>query len=289
MAKNSLQVLHSIDSLGIVHAERGDIRIEPLEDRMTPKVPFPHKHDFFQLVFIASGGGWHEVDFEKYEVAKNQIYILKPGQVHAWKLSKNTRGLVVEFTAESLPDPQTLFQLESLPECTVWTASAGSPFPLLDLMTIEAESQAADFKRSLHHYLAILLFQLFRYSKNTKKLRILQEDLNRQFTRLVETHYRSEHSLDFYAEKLKTSPKSLSAKIQRAYGKPAKEIIQDRCLLEAKRFLSYTAIPISEIGYELGFEDPNYFSRFLRQRLRMSAQKFREDYQKTHSDILSKI
>ncbi|WP_413290833.1 helix-turn-helix domain-containing protein [Bdellovibrio sp. HCB337] len=288
MPKHSLQTLHSIEALGVVHAQRGDIRIEPLEDRLTPRVPFPHKHDFFQLVFISTGTGWHEVDFEKYSLTKNQIFILKPGQVHSWKFSKNTRGLIVEFTSESLSEDQTLFQIESLPDCVTWTSSTGSPFTLLELMKNEADAQAVDYKRCLHNYLAVLLYQLFRYGNSTRKLRPLQEDLNRQFSHLVETHYRNQHGLDFYARQLKTSAKSLSAKIQRAYGKPAKEIIQDRCLLEAKRYLSYTALPVAEIGYELGFDDANYFSRFLRQRLRMSAQKFRQDYQKNHSDILSK-
>jgi len=30
----------------------------------------PHKHDFYLVVFITEGSGWHEVDFVRYTIEK---------------------------------------------------------------------------------------------------------------------------------------------------------------------------------------------------------------------------
>lgn len=269
--------MHSIETLGVAKADRGDVRVEHLENRLAPKVPFPHKHDFYQLVILKAGKGWHEVDFERYAAESNQIYIIKPGQVHGWSFAKATRGFTVEFTVESLKDASLVQQLDELPDFYRWDKkSATFSFEFLEMMEKESREQLAESRTVLQNCLEILLLQVFRLTKASKKRETLRDDFNRRFAELVEKNYRAEHNLEFYAEQLNVSPKSLSARIQRVVGKPAKEIIQDRCLLEARRLLIYSPLSVSEIGYELGFEDPNYFSRFLKQRLKMSALQFRE-------------
>ena len=44
---------------------------------------------------------------------------------------------------------------------------------------------------------------------------------------------------------------------------------------EAKRLLRYTSMGVSEIAYELGFDDPAYFTRFFSQRTSMAPRAFR--------------
>ena len=59
-------------------------------------------------------------------------------------------------------------------------------------------------------------------------------------------------------------------------GKGAGELIQDRLALEAQRHLIYTSASASMIAYELGFQDPAYFSRFFKRRTGMAPRRFRE-------------
>jgi AraC-like DNA-binding protein len=57
-----------------------------------------------------------------------------------------------------------------------------------------------------------------------------------------------------------------------------------RRILEAKRLLLHSELTIAEIGYELGFEDPSYFSRFIRWELKTTPAELRglirQKYQK---------
>lgn len=103
-----------------------------------------------------------------------------------------------------------------------------------------------------------------------------QFDLVRHFNLLVEKHFRSEHSVQFYADQLNKSPKTLANIFPKYNQKPPLQIIQARIALEAKRLLSYTDKTVKEITYELGFEDPAYFATFFKRVTDQSPVEFRK-------------
>ncbi|MBY0414785.1 MAG: AraC family ligand binding domain-containing protein, partial [Bdellovibrionales bacterium] len=92
-----LDTLHPMRSFGIVSGLTHQVRVTRLEGRLNPAVPFPHKHNFYHLVFITSGKGWHEIDFKRYDVKVGAFFFMVPAQVHSWSMSKDTTGIVVEF------------------------------------------------------------------------------------------------------------------------------------------------------------------------------------------------
>jgi len=53
-------------------------------------------------------------------------------------------------------------------------------------------------------------------------------------------------------------------------------LLHDRLVLEAKRKLSFSHQSVKEISYELGFEDPAYFSRFFKNHAGIAPQDFRD-------------
>src|ERR1044072_2366089 len=100
-------------------------------------------------------------------------------------------------------------------------------------------------------------------------------DIIRQFNVLVETHYKKEHSVKFYADQINRSPKTLSNLFALYNNKSPLTIIQDRIVLEAKRLLLYTDKSAKEIAYDLGFEDAAYFSNFFKTNTEVSPSDFR--------------
>lgn len=88
--------------------------------------------------------------------------------------------------------------------------------------------------------------------------------LIRKFNLLLETHYKEEHEVSFYAQALHKSPKTLSNLFNIfRYPSPSR-LIHHRLILEAKRYLYYTDKTAKEIAYELGFANPAHFSRFFK-------------------------
>jgi AraC family transcriptional regulator, transcriptional activator of pobA len=277
MTKPLIQKLHPIESLGNIPAKQGEIRIEQLESRLKPRVPFPHRHDFYHFVYIIRGTGWHEIDFQRHPVKPRQCFYVRPGQVHAWDLGKSTKGYIIEFTKESLSKEgsEILKKAESLPELLL-PKDSGTIESLLVLM--HREFRGAKVSLSLEHYLCLFLLEALRANSSSLPIKISQKpsDLISRFRALVDANFHKEHTVEFYATSLGISSKSLTTKVTKALGKPAGTVIQERCLTEAKRLLSYSDMSVAEIGYNLGFDDPNYFARFFRQKIGMAPGKFRK-------------
>jgi AraC-like DNA-binding protein len=101
-------------------------------------------------------------------------------------------------------------------------------------------------------------------------------DIVREFNFLVETHFKSIHSVTQYAELLHKSPKTISNLFRKFNSKSPLQFIQERKMLEAKRLLIYTTKQIKEIAYDLGFEDIQTFSRFFKRNEGMSPSKYKE-------------
>jgi AraC-like DNA-binding protein len=106
-------------------------------------------------------------------------------------------------------------------------------------------------------------------AKNTKI------DLLREFNMLVEAHFKTEHSVSFYAEKLYKSPKTLSNNFAKLNTSPL-QIIHERIVLEVKRLLIYTDKTAKEIAYEVGFEDASHLSRLFKKHTALSPSDFKK-------------
>lgn len=109
--------------------------------------------------------------------------------------------------------------------------------------------------------------------KNTKI------DLLRDFNMLVESHFKTEHSVTFYADKLFKSPKTLSNTFAKLNTSPL-QIIHERIVLEAKRLLIYTDKTAKEIAYEVGFEDASHLSRLFKKHTALSPSDFKKQLKK---------
>lgn len=100
-----------------------------------------------------------------------------------------------------------------------------------------------------------------------------------QFRQLIEHHYIEHWSVSDYASQIGMTESKLYVLCKKMTDQTPSKIIQQRLLIEAKRNLVYTIKPINVIAYELGFQDPAYFSRFFNQQTGISARDFRRRHQ----------
>jgi AraC family transcriptional regulator, transcriptional activator of pobA len=86
----------------------------------------------------------------------------------------------------------------------------------------------------------------------------------RQYNLLVETHFRKERQVQYYAGLMNKSPKTIS-NIFSLYSKTTPlQVIHARVVAEAKRLFYYTDKSVKEIADELGFDDSAHFSKFFK-------------------------
>jgi AraC family transcriptional activator of pobA len=100
-------------------------------------------------------------------------------------------------------------------------------------------------------------------------------ELFSRFRAEVEQHYRDQWQVADYAIALRATPTRLNRLCLKLAGKSAFDIAQDRLMLEACRKLTYVPASIASIAYELGFQDPAYFSRLFKKRIGVTPKAFR--------------
>ncbi len=95
-----------------------------------------------------------------------------------------------------------------------------------------------------------------------------------EFVRLVRKHFRLEHSVRFYANKMCISPKYLSLVVKESTGRSAAEIIDEHLLLEAKNLLRFSGKNIQQVAYELNFSNQSSFGKYFKHLTGMSPSEF---------------
>ncbi|MDD2961586.1 MAG: helix-turn-helix transcriptional regulator [Muribaculaceae bacterium] len=83
-------------------------------------------------------------------------------------------------------------------------------------------------------------------------------------------------SVKYCAEKLNISPNYLSDLLRKDTGKSAIEHIQNKLIESAKNKLYDPKNSVSEIAYSLGFEYPQYFSRFFKKYVGVTPNQYRQ-------------
>ena len=190
---------------------------------------------------------------------------------------------VIEFKSEFIAD--TTFQLYSyyhdhaniqlkkdgcfermVTLCGMMQDEAGQPDPDLSVMRL-------------------LLSTLFTMIESERKKIIDDEKLFsgtqnitfKNFLNILEENFRRPEGVDFYAEKLFMSARNLNLICHNILQKSVSEIIETRKLIEAKNLLITTNKTISEIGFELGYNEKAYFTTVFKKKTGQTPSEFRQE------------
>ena len=96
------------------------------------------------------------------------------------------------------------------------------------------------------------------------------------FLKILEENYRRDEGVSFYADKMNMSERNLNIICKSNFQKSVSEIIETRKLIEAKNQLIHSDKSVSEIGYDLGYNEKSYFSRVFHNKLSVTPTQFRE-------------
>lgn len=150
----------------------------------------------------------------------------------------------------------------------------------------EIQSEMIDEDANTEEMLRILLKMIILKSTRIWKQQHLLSDNSQQsdvqflrkFSKLVEQHYKTHHTVADYAEMLFLTPKNLSKKISLLSKDTPNDIIKNRIILESKRLLAHTTLTVKEIAFSLNYEDDAYFVRFFTKNTGISPLSFRKQF-----------
>lgn len=100
-------------------------------------------------------------------------------------------------------------------------------------------------------------------------------DIYQAFTNLIAEHYKTDHDVELYANRLSISRRYLANITRRVANCSPKEMIDNFIMIRAKILLSTTRLSVQEVAYELGFKTDEHFSKFFQRKESVSPGKYR--------------
>ncbi|WP_088322704.1 AraC family transcriptional regulator [Polaribacter tangerinus] len=276
------------------HASFGISKMEDVYEQRKGKIDAPHRHNYFTVLIIEKASGKHKIDFNTYKLDNKQVYFVAPGQVHQVIEEDVSYGFVMTFSNQFLIENS--IPLSFIDSLNLFNNYGQSP-PLLpnenqfgDILQFSEQilklfhSNSPMKLLSIGAFLKLLLIECNTIcSINPVDLAsdVSSDMLVRNFKSEVDIHYKHEHSTSFYAEKLFITPDHLNRTIKAKIGKTAKDYIQTRIIIEAKRLLYFTDLSAKEIGFNLGFNEPSNFSTFFKKHTNVSPHNFKKSQLKS--------
>ena len=136
---------------------------------------------------------------------------------------------------------------------------------------------------ALRHMYASVIYRLCEFITTSHSLdtAITQKDRSsdyfRQLINLLHEFYKTERSVEFYANKMNLTPKHLSRVVRNYSGKSVHQWIDDFVVLEIKNLLKYSDLSIQQISYELNFPNPSFMGQYFKRITGKTPGEYRKE------------
>jgi AraC-like DNA-binding protein len=251
------------------------------------KMMNPYQLDYYFFLFVSSGVSNVVVDMEEVSVSAGQLLFVLPNQV---------------ITPPRTIDPERKYYKIGFDDKTLALLPQQFPFLInpLNLTTISFDEAARERLNAVFE----ILHQLLNEGSRQQDMRIILAHLNTllteidiayfkhsdpgnsanpklskyiEFKLVVESHLTEQHMIHDIAGELALTTNSLYGIVKEFSGISPKEYITNRLMLEAQRKLHYSGVSVKEVAYELGFSDPDYFSRLFKKVTGKSVSRYLQD------------
>lgn len=235
------------------------------------RLVWPHKCDFYSIIWVMSGHGFNVVDFTEYAISSNRLFLNSPQQIHNWTFFRNVKGYILMFD-KIVAAQLGIYFLSPCVDIPV------DEIPLLELVfeNILHKKPDAGIEIDLLYFYSLIADKISNGDFHSGGMNTLFGE----FKNLIFTDNLKIHSMGQYADMLHISLASLNDLCQHLAGSSAKQFLLHLKITEAKRLLIYSRLNVSDIAYRLGFEDASYFTRIFKKKTALTPSAFLEKYRK---------
>jgi len=278
--------LHNFSSQGRIAQQ---FQVEVFDANRHFSVKYPHRHDFFEVLYLLKGSGFHIIDGNKYEIKPPCVFFMSPGQAHKIEFSGDIEGYIFIFTAEFYLINQT--NQNRLIEFPFFFTIRQDNSPLEFLLkadvdfletlfrkaiseTEKGEGYSIDLLRSVIDLILTSCSVLYKTDENQLS-KGRGHIVVKKFFQMVEENYQKNLPVNEYANILAITPNHLTQTVNQLTGKTSSQIIKSKQVLEIKRLLVHSNLSVNEIANRLNFTDQSYFTKFFKRETGISPLQYR--------------
>ena len=238
----------------------------------------PHKHNnYFEIIYLSGGSGFHFIDSRKFEVTP-VIFFVRQEQTHHFDLEGEPDGFVAiikkAFIQRSLDNELKILLAKLSSASCVLVNDNETIHQLFQLLVREYSIKSDQSFNITEGLLKALLAKVLEIAQPVPTF-IHVSDLYQSFLEILQSSSVVKNSVQFYAEKLNTTPQNLNAACRKAVDKPSAEVLAEFITSEAKRLLLYTNNTVSQIAGTLDFIDASHFVKYFKRITGQTPQTFR--------------
>lgn len=246
----------------------------------------PHRLAFHQVVLVTRGTGSYSIDSTRFPCRPGTLLWTRPNQVIQSLPAGDMDADIVMFT-ETFPlrlsGPMSM--LDDVLRPSHWQLSMAELTAFQRVLSLLQE----EFRRPdeglgeelLKHLLAVVLLHIDEVCRRHKDFAAVacgeSGELFVRFRHQLDRSYHSTRLVEDYAAALNCSTRALSRACRVVAGTSAKDIIDARVALEARRLLEHTDLPIGAIARQLGFSEGTNFGKFFVRRVNVTPGRFRRE------------
>ncbi|MCL7764570.1 helix-turn-helix domain-containing protein [Polaribacter sp. Z014] len=295
--KNSSIIKHTISEIIKIvgDSDQGDGLHVHISHNKFEKIPlgYPFRSDGYSLVLLLSGTFKLQLNLIPHTLLKNEVIIVKPQAVaQILEMSPKLSIISISFTVDFILkngfrkedfDAFDFFTASNIPKLKLTGKEMDSTVSIaktleryhrfsLEKLPYKEELVHSSFKLLLYQYGSIYKREFPNLEANLSR----QEALMLRFLDLLNENFKSERTVQFYADVLCITSGYLSKVLKEVSGKTANQLIDEAVILEAKLLLNKPTLSIAEIAEELQFSDQSFFGKFFKKHTGLSPTAFRK-------------
>ena len=255
-----------------------------LDNQLMESPRYPFKTDMLTATICIKGRAEGSANLQKIITQPNSFNVILPGQIitHDYQTPDfEARHIIMSSKFVDTLGLDNRFSLFNSHNQVISTTL--SDYELEAILTFYKMlkwniTHKNDYILETVRHLTLAFFYGFSHtfqqnitSKQTNRPQQLSDD----FLMLVKQHFKQEHSLEFYANKLCVTPKHLTTTIKATTDCTAKEWIDKHLLLEAKALLKSTNLTIQQIADTLHFTSQDVFSKYFKHHIGRTPKEYR--------------
>lgn len=260
-----------------------------------PQPEFPiHTHDFDELVIIFKGTAVHVIDEQRFTVKAGDVFVISQNHEHQYQEMHGLALANILFDPESLgisqwdirtlPGFHALFSLEPAfrsqhgfrSRLQLSERQLNLVYEIVRNLTQETEQRNPGYRvmaKGLFMQLAVALSRAYSTEPTGESIDLLRIG---DAIAHIETHYSEKITLGELARKSHLSQRHFSRIFQECVGRsPIDHLKHVRCQ-RAAELLKRTDRTITDIAFDCGFSDSNYFTRNFRQTMGITPKQYRQ-------------
>jgi AraC family transcriptional activator of pobA len=241
-----------------------------------------HRKPYYFFLFMLEGHSQHGVDLQQFDIQANELLFIVPHQIHRLPATKDGTNYVklgFDESCLSLLPRQYPFLVNPLNNQKVHftplaVARLTAIFDILLNLLSTIDTEAELILAHLNSLLTEINAAYFSADKSPADDKL---SAYIQFKLFVEANLTEHIPIHEIAQTLALNTNSLYLLVKHYSGLSPKEFVTNRLILEAKRRLYYAESSIKELAYDLGFNDPDYFSRLFKKETGQTIANFVQD------------